>query len=251
MVHRIPDRSFGRSYLIEEQEGLIVVDVGSIGAAREVENYCTNVLGRPQQDIRLIAVTHFHIDHIGGIGSLLKLCGPETKVIFHPFVRDYISGKRGLSPMKNWFTGLVPIMLTGFPGIRKPSDVLFESIAGIPLPILKKYHPISYESYICYFDMKRFPRYKIGFGNWEVATTPGHTEDSVSFFNEDTRELICGDLILGRNDGTGYLNPFHNDRKTIVNTFKTVNNIAPLVIYPSHGEIIRHSLNAMVKVQNL
>ena len=101
MVHAIPKSGFARTYLIEEDEGLMAIDAGSIGAANEIEVYCNQVLKKSIQDIRIITATHFHIDHIGGIGTLLRKCPPETRVLFHPFIKEYLAGKREMSPMKN------------------------------------------------------------------------------------------------------------------------------------------------------
>lgn len=251
MVHRVPDCGFARSYIIEEDDGLMVIDVGSIGAAQEIEAYCTQILNRPLRDIRFIAATHFHIDHIGGIGTLLKKCSPETKVLFHPLVQEYLDGTRELSPMKNWLTGLIPTMLHSIAGVRKLSHVRFENVAGVPLSVVRDYRYLPYEDQICYFDSERFPRYPIGFGHWDVVATPGHTEDSISLFNEDTRELICGDLIIGRNDGTGYLNRFHYDPEVICKSYWRIRDLMPEVIYPGHGGIIRHALDAMLNVKNI
>jgi len=245
MVHWVPDCGFARSYIIEEDEGLMVVDVGSIGAAQEIEAYCTQILNRPLRDIRFIAATHFHIDHIGGIGALLQQCSPETKVLFHPLVQDYLDGTRELSPMKNWLSGLLPTVVSSFPGVKNLSDVTFENTAGIPLSTFSDYLYLPYEDQIRYFDSVCFPHYRLGFGNWEVLATPGHTEDSVSLFNADTRELICGDLIIGRKDGTGDLNRFHYDPEVICKSYWRVRDLIPEVIYPGHGGIVRHALDAM------
>jgi glyoxylase-like metal-dependent hydrolase (beta-lactamase superfamily II) len=245
MVHRVPNCGFARSYIIEEDEGLMVVDVGSIGAAEEIEAYCTQILNRTLRDIRFIAATHFHIDHIGGIGALLKKCSHETKVLFHPLVQEYLDDTRELSPMKHWLTGLLPTMMQSIAGVRKLSHVSFENVAGIPLSIFRDYFDLPYEDQIHYFDSGRFPRYRIGFGNWEIIATPGHTEDSVSFYNENTRELICGDLIIGRYDGTGDLNRFHYDPEVICKSYWRVRDLMPTVIYPGHGRIVRHALDAM------
>ncbi|MDP2268931.1 MAG: MBL fold metallo-hydrolase [Deltaproteobacteria bacterium] len=245
MVHIVPDCGFARSYIIEEENGLMVVDVGSIGAAQEIEAYCTQILNRPLRDIQFIIATHFHIDHIGGIGTLLKKCSPETKVMFHPLVQEYLDGTRELSPMKNWISGLLPTMMRSIAGVRKLSHVSFENAAGIPLSVFRDYRYLPYEDQISYFDSGRLPRYRIGFGNWEIIATPGHTEDSVSFYNEDTRELICGDLIIGGNDGTGDLNPFHYDPEVISYSYWRAYDLLPGVIYPGHGGIVRHALDAM------
>jgi len=61
-----------RSYVISEAEGLVVVDVGSIGTAEDVAIFIKRLPGRSLQDVKCIVATHFHIDHIGGIGRLLK-----------------------------------------------------------------------------------------------------------------------------------------------------------------------------------
>ena len=172
MVHRVPDCGFARSYIVEEDVGLMVIDVGSIGAAQEIEVYCKKILNRPLRDIRFIAATHLHIDHIGGIGTLLNKCSPETKVLFHPLVQGYLDGTRELSPMRNWLFGLLPTMVSSFSGVKNLSHVTFENTAGIPLSTFSDYRYLPYEDQISYFDSGRFPRYRIGFGHWEVVATP-------------------------------------------------------------------------------
>jgi len=249
MVHAIPKSGFARTYLIEEDEGLLAVDVGSIGAAKEIEVYCTQVLKKSLQDIRFITATHFHIDHIGGIGTLLMKCSPEARVLFHPFVKEYLAGRRELSPMKNWMDGLVPIMIASCSGVGKMSHVAFETFAGVPLVAMKDRCCLPYESRVRYFDAGRLPRYRLGFGDWEIIATPGHTEDSVSFYSAATKELICGDMIIGGKDGTGCLNRFYWDEGMIQAAFKMLNElICPRIIYLGHGDIIADDENAFRKV---
>ena len=252
MVYVIPKSGFARTYLIEEGKKIMAVDVGSIGAAQEIEAYCTDVIQKSTQDIRFIAATHFHIDHIGGIGTLLRNCSPETLVLFHPFVQEHLAGSRELPPMENWINGLVPTALASLSNIKKPSDFTPETLSGIPLAVTKDRVRLPYESSIRYFDANRLPRYQIGFGDWEVIATPGHTEDSVSLYRNITKELICGDLIIGDSDGTGHLNNFCQNEKLIQETFKMLKeNIRPVVIYPGHGDIITDAENAFRKVRCL
>jgi len=249
MVHIIPKSGFARTYLIEEDEGLMAVDVGTIGAAQEIEVYCTQVLKKSLQDIRIITATHFHIDHIGGFGTLLRKCSPETRVLFHPFVKDYLVGRREMSPMKNWLKGLMPTLLASCSDIGKPSHVAFETLAGIPLSATKDHCCLPYEPWIRYFEAGRLPRYRFGFSDWEVIATPGHTEDSVSFYSDATKELICGDLIIGRQDGFGQLNRFYWDEDLINEAFEMLKEIVcPRIICPGHGDIIADDENAFQKV---
>jgi len=249
MVHNIPDCGLSNTYLIEEGTGLVVVDVGSIGAAQAVEDYCTHTLKRSLRAIRFIAATHFHIDHIGGVDALLSKCPPKTTVLFHPLVKAYLKAHRPLSPMRNWFTGLLPTLIAGRFDVRKWSDLAFDGPAGVPLPFFRDLQRVSYADRIRYLEGNRLPRSPIGFGGWEVITAPGHTEDSIVFFNETTGELISGDLILGRRDGSGYLNRFCWDEEWSRRSFAALTEtIRPRTIYPGHGPVVWSAEDAFQKV---
>ena len=59
MVHPIPGSGLAKAYLItDETDGLMVVDVGSVGAALAVEDFCVHTLKRSLMAIRFIASTH-------------------------------------------------------------------------------------------------------------------------------------------------------------------------------------------------
>ncbi|MDO9515499.1 MAG: hypothetical protein Q7J01_05275, partial [Syntrophales bacterium] len=79
-----------------------------------------------------------------------------------------------------------------------------------------------------------------GFGEWDVLQTPGHTEDSVCFFNEATAELLSGDLIINISaDGRGEVNRFHWSKDRITKSYEYLcRTISPTVVYPGHGEVI-------------
>ncbi len=251
MVHPIPGSGIAQTYLIsDEKDGLMVVDCGSVGAARAVEDFCVHTLKRSLMAIRIIAATHFHIDHIGGIAALLAKCSPKTTVLFHPLVGAYLKAGRPLSPMRHWVTGLVPtLIVSGFFGIRKWSNLAFDGPVGVPLPLFQDLQSVSYADRIQYLEGKHLPRSRIGIGGWVVIAAPGHTEESVVFYNEASRELIAGDLILGRKDGRGYLNRFCWDEGQTKRTFAALAaSIRVRVIYPGHGPVIWSAENAFRKV---
>ena len=258
MVHIVPESGFARTYLICEGENVMAVDVGSIGAAHEIEAYCADVLRQSTQAIRFIVATHFHTDHIGGIGHLLRSCPSDTRVMFHPLVREYLAGNRELPAMKNWVRGLLPTVVASLPNLKNLADFTPETLSGIPVIGMNSLSHLPYEASIRYFDADRLPRYPLGFGpsassgqrDWEVIATPGHTEDSISLYNDNTKELISGDLIIGNPDGAGRLNTFVQDEITIRETFVTLKyTIRPLSIYPGHGKVIRDNENAFRKVR--
>ncbi|MHB9098703.1 MAG: MBL fold metallo-hydrolase, partial [Syntrophales bacterium] len=283
MVHPIPGSGLAQAYLItDEKDGLMVVDVGSVGAALAVEDFCVHTIKRSLMAIRIIAATHFHIDHIGGIAALLAKCSPKTTVLFHPLVKAYLKAGRPLSSMRHWITGLVPTLIAGgFFGVRKWSDLAFDGLAGVPLPFFGDRQRVAYEERIRYFeglqmpvscvDQRRYrsgqhrhgpdgapaqypegnrlPRSRIGFGGWKVIAAPGHTEESVVFYNEASGELITGDLVLGRKDGRGYVNGFCWDEVQIRRTFAALTEtIRVRIIFPGHGPVIWSAEDAFRKV---
>lgn len=250
MVHRVPDSGFAVAYVIEEEDGLLAVDVGSAGASEQTQKLITEGLGRKIEEIRFIVATHFHIDHISGIGRLLDKCPPSTKVIANYRVRDYLEGKRSICPMHNWVEGLLPAAIASSGQVHKLQD-LSVSLSGIPIAPLNRLA-------IPGFDPERMVyagsgRSLFGFGRWEIIETPGHTEDSISLFNAASAELICGDLILNlEKNGRGKLNRFHWDPAVIMDTFLNLKKqIRPVRIYPGHGEVISSGGNALLEVEPL
>ena len=252
MVHPIPGSGIARTYLIsDEKDGLMVVDCGSVGAAQAVEEFCIHTIKRSLMAIRIIAATHFHIDHIGGIAALLAKCSPRTAVLFHPLVKAYLKAGRPLSPMRHWVTGLLPTLIGGAIGVRKWADLAVDGPAGVPLPFFRDCQRVTYVDRIRYLEGIRLPRSRIGFGGWEVISAPGHTEESVVFYNEASGELITGDLILGRKDGRGYLNRFCWDEGQSQSAFAALaQSLRVRIIFPGHGPVVWSAENAFLKVDD-
>jgi glyoxylase-like metal-dependent hydrolase (beta-lactamase superfamily II) len=252
MVHSLKKSGFAQTYVIAGRSGLVVVDVGSIGSAEDVKKYIMDTPGMELKDVQYIIATHFHIDHIGGIGHLLDKCPPTTKVLFNYLVEDYLNGKRKPPLIKNWFVGLMPASLASTRYISKFSHLQFESFAGIPLPGFRNNVNLPYkQAKIGYFGCEGVERCSLGFDEWEVLATPGHTEDSVSFYNEATGELICGDLILNvKKEGRGSLNRFYWSGRLLMDSYNRLCNIIkPQTIYPGHGEIIKGDENVLLGVE--
>jgi len=241
VVHAPPKTGLSRTYVVEGREQLMAVDVGSVGAAQDVVEFVTNRLGRSMNDVKVIAATHFHIDHIGGIGALLELCPFDTRVIFHHLVRDYLDGVRKPSLIHHWTTGLMPATLSSVRNVCLLSHLNFGGWAGIPLPIIRTMTGIPFEKRrITFIGDGRERRYDLGFDGWTVIETPGHTEDSITFYREESGEMICGDLIINaRRGGKGMVNHFYWNGRSIRDSYYYLRReTTPVVIYPGHGDVI-------------
>ena len=184
----------------------------------------------------------------------MKQCRTRPTILFHKKIREYKEGRRRISLIRNWLTGLVPTSIASLRHVRRVSHFGFKGLAGIPLPGVRTCTTLPLDgTEIVYFGDEKERRYPLGFGGWEVIETPGHTEDSLSFFHQATGELVSGDLIINiETGGSGQLNRFYWSKNTIRESFAYLTeNIRPKTIYPGHGDIIKDSENALRAVTTL
>lgn len=69
------------THIVSDKNGVIVVDPGMPHNARRILRHI-RALGHPPQSVRLILVTHGHIDHAGSVAALKRLTG--APVALHP-----------------------------------------------------------------------------------------------------------------------------------------------------------------------
>ena len=78
MVHPVPEGGLVRAYIISGAYGLMVIDPGSVGTAEAVMTVIRGMCGRSLAEVRGIVATHFHFDHIGGMGIMTVHPRPRT-----------------------------------------------------------------------------------------------------------------------------------------------------------------------------
>jgi glyoxylase-like metal-dependent hydrolase (beta-lactamase superfamily II) len=77
-----------------------------------------------------------------------------------------------------------------------------------------------------------------------VIATPGHAEDHVCFWDEDSRELYAGDMVLS---GSTVMIPAGrggNLRQYLASLTRLI-DLAPAIIYPGHGNVITRPVDVM------
>ena len=75
-VHGL-DMGLARAYLLESRAGLVLVDAGSPGSERNALA-ALRALGR--KDLRLVFITHAHLDHYGSAAALRRLTGAPIAI---------------------------------------------------------------------------------------------------------------------------------------------------------------------------
>jgi glyoxylase-like metal-dependent hydrolase (beta-lactamase superfamily II) len=207
-VTRVSRFGFVNAYLVEEEDGLTLVDttIGGRGAAKPILAAAAE-LGRP---IVRIALTHAHGDHVGGLDALAaELPGVEVSIT----ARD----ARLLKKDKTTDPGEPPeAKLRGsYPGTKtRPTRTLS-------------------------------PGDRVG--SLEVIAAPGHTPGHVAFMDTRDRTLICGDAYstLGGVATSAKANPrfplpvmatWH--KPTALETARALRALDPARLAPGHGKIV-------------
>ncbi len=154
-------------YLIEEPDGLTVVDTGFFLHGKTLARAAG---GRP---VRRIVLTHFHPDHSGGCAELQRLTG--APVLVHELDRPFVQGTRRIEDEPGWWVTrfmLRMVRLVGMGSTASPAR----------LDLLREGDRL---------------------GRLQVLHTPGHTPGHCSFW-DGKETLFCGDNLVNMSRfGTG------------------------------------------------
>jgi len=168
-VHKIAIFPFGmiNAFLLKNSQGCILIDTGLPNTEKKVED-ALNKLKLTFSDIKLIIITHAHIDHAGNAAKIKALSG--AKVIAHNGDLPYYRGEKKMHFCSTgWFGRL--FSKTGV--IQKPYE--------------------KFEPDILLTAKDKFNLNDYGIDG-EVISTSGHTEGSISVVIDNDKAIV-GDLI--------------------------------------------------------
>ena len=199
-------------YLVVEQDGLTLIDSTTSAPAAEAAAEA----GRLGLQLRRIALTHAHGDHVGGVAGIReRFRGVEVSI----GERDarLLTGDKSLdatepkSPVKGYFVNVVwkPDRLL------KPGD----RVASL-----------------------------------EVVAAPGHTPGHIAFLDTRDRSLIAGDALQTRGGVavSGELKPLFPfvamatwHKETALTTAESLRRLEPSRLAIGHGEVLDEPAQAM------
>ncbi|OQB26632.1 MAG: Metallo-beta-lactamase L1 precursor [Chloroflexi bacterium ADurb.Bin180] len=208
-IHTITRGPFNR-YLIGDS-GWILVDTGIPRTERMVLSALREYHVAPRE-LRLILLTHGHIDHAGAAAALKRLTG--ARVAIHERDRELVE------------TGRVVVPAMWNPAVRamaKPIDWVASLMRFPPVPADIVIHDEG-------LDLAEFGV------RGRVIYTPGHTVGSISLVL-DSGEAFVGDLGAGVGIGGGKarIPPAGNDRQQVLESWRRLFALNVTRIYPGHG----------------
>jgi glyoxylase-like metal-dependent hydrolase (beta-lactamase superfamily II) len=167
-IHQV-DGVTGNCYIIA-RDSLTVIDTGMPGSSRKILAYITGTLHRKPEEIGAIVLTHFHMDHTGGVAALKK-GAPGAKIAVHESDAAYISGK--IAPPRHAGAKGVLLHVLGKVLGPKPTE---------PDILLKDGDRV--DGLLC-------------------VHTPGHTPGSTGFLDERARVFFAGDTLRSDDKSIG------------------------------------------------
>ena len=155
-------------YVLDDgDEGVTIIDAGLPWAWQGVLDLVRDI-GRTPQDVRHIVITHADLDHVGGLGRLVRATG--ATVYASALSQRYIQKRQ--PP----------------PHVPAPMKFVASAVAFIMQRAARVDHVFADGDVL---DIA---------GSLRVMATPGHTEDHFSVYWEREGVLFTGDL-LNNNDG--------------------------------------------------
>jgi len=226
-VHKIAIFPLGmiNAFLLKNSQGCILIDTGLPNSEKKIE-HTLNKLNLTFTDIKLIIITHAHIDHAGNAAKIKHLSG--AKVIAHHGDLPYYRGEKKMHFCSTGWFGWV-FNKTG--AIQKPYK--------------------QFEPDILLTSKDKFNLNKYGIEG-EVISTPGHTKGSISVvFDNDKAivgDLISSGILLG---GIVRINkakrpPFEDNPLQVSQELQAIANKGVKTFFMGHGgplpqkEVLRH-----------
>lgn len=197
-------------YLVEVDEGLLLLDGASRADVELIQKYITERLSRPIQDLKVVVVSHMHPDHAGAANPLRKLSG--CLIV-------------GAERRHHWYRG--------FSGaVMHITDIFLAR--WVAKRQRKKRRNLWYSRKLK-FDVELLDKQMLPiFDDWQVIETPGHTDRDLCVYHRGIDVLYVGDLLVKIKKGLIPPFPvFHpNQYRASLNK---INQLKPKTLLLAHG----------------
>ncbi len=201
-IYTLDGLKVGRSYLLEGNDGLALIDTSSDSASKHILRAIADI-GRKPEDLRLIVATHYHFDHTGNAAALVEQSGAELCV--H---EDDVRYVEGASP---WMAN------------RSRIGPLLDSLVA-PKPFSLKVDRVLRDG-----DALPFA------GGLQVVHAPGHTPGHIALYAQDRRALFTGDSLMNVGGLRLPMSSASHDMEQVRSSIRRLAELDFDIALPGHG----------------
>lgn len=200
----------GRVYVIEDSDGLTLIDTGIMLAAARILKQL-RAAGFQPGDVKRILITHAHPDHAGGLPKLKAETGAE--VMASALEKPVLLGEVPiLRPEKRLRPPAVRLKPAPVDRVLEDGEMILEVMGGL-----------------------------------QALHTPGHAPGHLAFWNPGRRILFCGDVIFNM---TGMGLPwaiFTVDMAENKRSIRRLASLEPEVVCFGHGNPLMHNTAVVLR----
>ena len=205
-IHRIAARETN-CYLLWGRRGVILIDAGPPGSAPTIIAGAKEA-GVRAEDVRLILITHGHLDHYGAAAEIREWCG--APVAAYPGEPEFSQDRRNALPPAQTMRGSL--------------------VRGAYMLLAPMAHFAPLEADLLLGDKAGLLDY--GLEAWTVLL-PGHSPGSLGLVTPDG-DLFAGDLFVNY---TVPSQPIYlSDAEAWQQSYERVLDLRPRMVYVGHGE---------------
>jgi len=179
---------------------------------------------RRVRGVPVVAATHGHGDHVGGLPTLRR---HDAEVALPIRIRSYLDGERPRSPGPRAVARIAPVLRDQPRSLRSLLEVARCS-RHTGYDSRRARFPDPPEHWLA--DGDEVP----GAPDWQVIQTPGHTDDSTSLWNPRTRVLLSGDAVIAVG-GRAWFTPELVDEAAAAATEERLRSLPATYLLPGHG----------------
>lgn len=217
-IVRVPILPFHivNAYLVIGADGCILVDAGLPGSEKQIARALADA-GRSFADIRLIVVTHAHIDHAGNAARLRELTG--APIVAH---RGDLAHYRGEVPMTFSATGL-------------PGRLFYATKA-----VIQPYPAFTPDLFLDETELSLAPYGIPG----KLVATLGHTQGSTSVVltggDALVGDLVASGILIGGITRLGHAirPPFEDDPRAVAEALVGLLDAGAARFHLGHGGVL-------------
>ncbi|HHY73265.1 MAG TPA: MBL fold metallo-hydrolase [Bacillus bacterium] len=214
------------SYLVKDEYSLTLIDAGINNEDYWnlfIETMSSN--GFTIGDLSGIYITHHHVDHVGLVNRIVA----ESSVSVYSHAKAIPRLKRDPTFLKgriDFFKRLYEEMGCGKAGL--------EQVHKLENALIKNKH-LEINADITLLEKKIHP--------FDVIEMPGHSPDQVAFFNEKSRTLFAGDLLINHISSNAFVEPDENGERIFslleqISSLRKCLTLSVDYIFSGHGTII-------------
>ena len=200
------------TYILADEDGLTLIDTGMPRSDKKILAYLAE-LGKSEEDLKRILLTHSDVDHVGGLAALAKASGART----YASQIEAESIAVGKSSRQSYSSGF---------SIRR---FLFALLS----PFFKA-EPFQVDEIL--EEGQTLPE----LGGLRVVSTPGHTPGHISFYAPSAGVLFCGDSMVSHEGSLYGSRPgvtWDPDRAR--ESVQKQAELGASLVCPGHGPVIR------------